>query len=327
MTDRTQHDDIERALAQTLAPYSIELSVQRWTSDQTAIVTVSRHGFEAIYRMAWLPHVTLSELARVDQLDRTHRLLVTGPRISSRTAEALVAADIDYLDYAGNVHLEFLPVLIDVRGRRSPTKEPTHRSTDANLFSARRMQVLFALLSWPDMVEMPVRRIAEAAGTSVGIAQSTLEIMKDSDYLVGKSLRRRDELIDLWSAAFRGALLPKLRLLAFHGSIESWRPLPGDLVSGESAVGMIRQPQTLTIYTEHFDLTVAVRNRWQKSNNPNIEVRQRFWKAPDGAIPLDKQGAFVTSAAPPLLVYADLLTSKEARQAEVARTLRRDHLV
>ncbi|WP_410870536.1 type IV toxin-antitoxin system AbiEi family antitoxin [Nocardia sp. A7] len=327
MTDRTRHDEIERSLAQMLADYSIELTVQRWTAEQTAIVDVCRQGFEATYRLAWLPHATLSELARIDQQDRTHRLLVTGPRITSRTAEALVAADIDYMDYAGNVHLDFGPVFIDVRGRSGQTEVSSHRAAEANLFSGRRMQVLFVLLTWPKSAEMPVRRIAAAAGTSVGITQSTLEIMKESDYLIGRSLHRRDELIDLWAAAFRGALLPKIRKLSLRGNIDRWSAPAGYLVSGESSVEMIRQPQTLTIYAENFDLAEAVRNRWQKSDDPNIEVRQKFWEAPESATPSDGRGIFVESAAPPLLVYADLLASKEPRQSEVARSLRKDHLV
>ncbi|MFE7799774.1 type IV toxin-antitoxin system AbiEi family antitoxin [Nocardia sp. NPDC057440] len=327
MADRTQHRDIENSTAQALSELSIEFSVQHWTSDQTAIVNVSRHGFDMTYRMAWLPHATLSELSRVDQQDRAHRLLVIGPQITSRTAEALRAAEIDYIDYAGNAHLNFGPVLVDIRGRRSPTREPSHRPADANLFSARRMQVLFVLLAWPDLVDMPVRKIAEAAGTSVGIAQSTLEIMKESDYLIGRSLQRRDELLDLWAAAFRGALLPKIRRSSFSGSIESWSPPHGYFVSGESAVELIRQPQTLTIYVEHFDLAEAIRNGWQKSDDSNIEVRQKFWKEPNWAAPSDRNGVFTRSAAPPLMIYADLLTSSEPRQSEVARTLRRDQLV
>ncbi len=327
MTDRTRHDDIERSLAQMLAEYSIEISVQRWTSEHTAIVDVRRQGFHTTYRLAWLPHVTLSELARIDQQDHTHRLLVTGPRVTSRTAEALVATDINYIDYAGNAHLDFGPVLIDVRGRSGPTKVSSHRAADANLFSGRRMQVLFVLLNWPNSAEMPVRRIAEAAGTSVGITQSTLEVMKESDYLIGRSLHRRDELIDLWAAAFRGALLPKIRSLSFRGNIDHWSAPAGCFVSGESSVEMIRQPKTLTIYAEKFDLAEAVRNRWQKSEDPNIEVRHKFWEAPEWATPSDGRGIFVRSSAPPLLVYADLLASKEPRQSEVARSLRKDHLV
>ncbi|MGY0501404.1 type IV toxin-antitoxin system AbiEi family antitoxin [Nocardia sp. FBN12] len=327
MSDRTRLDDIEQSLARRLAEYSIDLSVRRWTSEQTAIVDVRRQGFETTYRMAWLPRATLSELARIDQQDHMHRLLVTGPRVTGRTADALVAADIDYIDYAGNIHLNFGPVLVDIRGRSGPATASSPLAAEANLFSGRRMQVLFVLLTWSNMAEMPVRRIAEAAGTSVGITQSTLEIMKEADYLIGRSLHRRDELIDLWAAAFRGALLPKIRNLSFRGNIDRWSAPAGCLVSGESSVEMIRQPQTLTIYAENFDLAEAVRNRWQKSDDPNIEVRQKFWKAPDWAPPSDEHSQFVRSAAPPLLVYADLLASKEPRQSEVAKSLRKDHLV
>ncbi|WP_194836371.1 type IV toxin-antitoxin system AbiEi family antitoxin [Nocardia sp. XZ_19_369] len=327
MADRTLHCDIEHSVARALSEFSIEFSVLHWTADQTAIVSVSRRNFDMTYRMAWLSHATLSGLSRLDQQDSAQRLLVTSPHINSRTAEALRAAHIDYIDYAGNTNLNFGPVLVDVRGRRNPNMEQSHRPADANLFSARRMQVLFVLLAWPDFADMPVRRIAEAAGTSVGITQSTLEIMKESDYLVGKRLHRREELLDLWTAAFRGTLLPKIRRNSFKGDIENWSTRLGALVSGESAVELIRKPQTLTIYTKKFDLMDAVSHGWQQSTDPNIEIRHQFWNEPPWAVPSERRDVFARSSAPPLLIYADLLAVKEPRQAEVARTLRREQLV
>ncbi|BDT88949.1 hypothetical protein IU485_10270 [Nocardia cyriacigeorgica] len=318
---------IERSLAEALAEYSVELDVQRWLSPRTAVATVRRYGVEATYQMVWLPHATLSELARVEQKDDSHRLLVAGRRITSRTADALVAAGIDYVDYAGNTHLDFEPVLIDVRGRHSPAKEPAPRAADANLFSTKRMQVLFALLTWPELVGQPIRRIAEVAGTSVGITQSTLDILKGADYVIERSLHRRDELIELWSAAFRTALLPSLRTLSFEGDIKGWSATPRYLVSGEFAVETIRHPGTLTIYSEHFDLADAARYRWKRSDEPNIEIRHKFWRSPEGAFIPTTHGPFAENTVPPLLVYADLLASNEARQAEVAQNLRSEQVV
>lgn len=325
MPDRTPESDIEHMLREQMAAISIEFELRHWMSDRTAIIDVHRMGFGTTYQLAWLPLARLSEISRLDRYG-THRLLVVSSHISRRTADALHDAGIDHIDGAGNVHLEFGPVLIDIRGRRGPSPGPGHRSTDANLFSAKRMQVLFVLLAWPELANAPVRTIARAAGTSVGITQSTLETMKKSDYLIGGSPHRRDELIDLWAAAYRGTLMPRIHHAAYVGDTQH-HSLPSDyLVSGESAVELIRQPQTLTIYTMDFDPMAAIRNGWRKSENPNIEIRQQFWREPWASAPT-QDGPFVHSAAPPLLVYADLLASKEPRQAEVAAELRNDHIV
>jgi hypothetical protein len=283
MEDRTRGLDIERTVTQVLSEFGIEVDIQHWASDAVAIVVMGRGGYDATYRMAWLPHPTLSEVSRLDQYGHVDPLLVASPWINGRTADALRDAHIDYVDQAGNAHLQFGPVLIDIRGRRREHTEPIQRSPDANLFSARRMQVIFALLTWPDIVNMPVRAIARAAGTSVGITQSTIDIMRDTDYLIGKSLQSRDELIDLWTAAFRGSLLPKIRNSSFSGNIERWSPPPGYFVSGESAVRNIRQHQTLTIYVDAFDPMEAVKNGWRKSDDPNINIRDKFWSEPHEA--------------------------------------------
>ncbi|GAB2724809.1 hypothetical protein GCM10027089_55770 [Nocardia thraciensis] len=187
--------------------------------------------------------------------------------------------------------------------------------------------MLFALLAWPDSAGKPVRQIATAAGTSVGITQSTLEIMQETGFLISGSLQRRDELLDLWAAAFRGSLLPKLEYGSFSGSIEGSSPPSGYLISGESAVALIRSPRTLTLYIEHFDLAEAVRSGWQKSGAPEHRYRRKFWNEPDWAAPTDHQSVFGTSTAPPLMIYADLLASNEPRHAEVARMLRKARLV
>ncbi|MGW5436348.1 type IV toxin-antitoxin system AbiEi family antitoxin [Nocardia asteroides] len=328
MDDRTiDPGGIEQIVARAMSAHSIEFALRHWTSNQTAIVDLSRKNFVTTYQMAWLPHITLSALSRLDRPDDSHRLLVTGPQISNRTAAAFRDAQIDYIDDAGNAHLDFGPVLVDVRGRHSPRSDMSQRPSDANLFSTRRMQVLFAVLAWPDLVDRPVRMIADTAGTSVGIAQSTLELLKSSDYVMGRSLHRREELIDLWSVAYRGSLLPKIRELTFAGDFERWSLPPGYQVSGESAIETIRQPQTLTIYVRNFDPIEAIQNGWRKSTEPTIEIRRKFWSEPPWAEAPDEFGAFTESAAPPLLVYADLLASGEPRQVEVAHALRRDELV
>ncbi|MBF6174442.1 type IV toxin-antitoxin system AbiEi family antitoxin [Nocardia blacklockiae] len=327
MSDRTQHLEIERSMTRALSEFAVDFHVERWMPDETALVTCSRRGSGTTYRMAWLPEPTLSELSRLDSRDRTHRLLVSGPRISSRTADALRDARIDYVDQAGNAHLEFGPVLIDIRGRRHHEIRSSRRPADANLFSAKRMQVIFTLLTWPDIAGMPVRAIADAAGTSVGITQSTLEILKDADFLSGRSLHRREELLDLWVAAFRGSLLPKLRDVSFEGKLTHWSPPPGYFVSGESAVENIRNPQTLTVYVKNFDPMEAVKNGWRKSDDPNIDIRKKFWNEPRGLSIFGRRPIFVKSAAPSILVYADLVASKEPRQSEVAKDLRREQLV
>lgn len=144
--------------------------------------------------------------------------------------------------------------------------------------------------------------------------------------MIGRSLHRRDELIDLWTAAYRGAVIPKIRETSFAGDIASWSPPPGWQVSGESAIETLRQPQTLTIYVKNFDPIVAIQNGWHKSNDPNIEIRRKFWDEPAWATAPEQYGAFTESAAPPLMVCADLLASREPRQSDVA-ALRRDQLV
>ncbi|MFC8531645.1 type IV toxin-antitoxin system AbiEi family antitoxin [Nocardia sp. NPDC057227] len=326
MQDRTQRAEVEAAMSRALSRLPIEFEIRDWASDELAQVEIRRSGETATYRAAWLPHPTWSEVSKLARHGSDEPLLVLGPRINIRTAESLHDAGIDYADLAGNAHLAFGPVLIDIQGRKHVTEPTQHSGGQTNLFSTRRMQVVFALLAWPHLTDAPVRMLAKTAGTSLGLTQSTLSTMRDSGYLIGKSLHRRPELVDIWTAAYRLSLLPKLRLHSFEGDPARWSPRPGYLISGESAVTRIRNPQTLTVYVDDFDFAVGAHSGWRRSAEPNIEVRRKFWTTPLGQ-PLPGAPEFAPTAAPPLLVYADLLATQEPRQTEVAAALRQEHRV
>ncbi|MFC8044221.1 type IV toxin-antitoxin system AbiEi family antitoxin [Nocardia sp. NPDC057353] len=322
MQDRTQRAEVELAVSRALSQLPIEFELRGLSTDGLVRVAIDRSGASAEYRVAWLPHPTLSEVSKLERRADEAPLLVTGPRISVRTADRLRGAGIDYADLAGNAHLARGPLLIDIQGRRPSTERNQRVPGEANLFSARRMQVIFALLAWPDLAGAPVRILAEVAGASIGLAQSTIGIMRNSGYLIGRSLHRRDELLDLWTGAYRTSLLPKLHLHSFAGDPTHRSLPPGYLISGESAVTAIRNPQTLTLYVEDFDFAVGARSGWRRSKEPNIDIRRKFWITPPGWEQPDLS-EFAGIAAPPLLVYADLLATQEPRQAEVAETLRK----
>ncbi len=266
--------------------------------------------------------MTLAAVARLSDSD--HKLLVFGEAISERSATAFRAAGIDYVDAGGNAHLAFGDVYIDVRGRE---QAPVESETPApNLFSAGRLKVVFVLLTWPDLAGSTVREISRAAGTSIGLTQSALQGMEADGYLSRSTLERRDTLLTLWTAAYRGTLLPKLTLASFTGDVPTalqYVQKDADvLISGEAAVGDIAHPETLTFYTRALDPRMPIRWRWRTDREPNIWVRQRFWTEPASITPIR---SYDSGSVPPLLIYGDLLSSNEPRQIEVAAALQERH--
>jgi hypothetical protein len=232
---------------------------------------------------------------------------------------------IDYVDAAGNASITFEGVHIDVRGRRPPRNATTYlsgpRRGGVNLFSAKRAQVIFAILAWPHLLDGAVRGLATASGVSVGLAQQTIDLLEANGFLGGGkrlSPHQRGRLTDQWAAAYPTGLGAPARTRPLSGDISSVRTAGARMfISGESAVPELLRPETLTLYADGLPTEVIRANRWRlNEESPNIFLRDTFWQSPDGPT-----GPGLHSAPWPL-VYADLLASNDSRQAEAAQQLR-----
>ncbi|HEX5202647.1 MAG TPA: type IV toxin-antitoxin system AbiEi family antitoxin [Actinoplanes sp.] len=328
------------AVRERLRELGVALDAEQTVPDAgiDAVLTLSRGSQRQRYAAEAKAPMTLSSVIH-DKPERRGGLsdprLIIGDRISRRSADALRAAGIQFVDASGNAFITFGNVLIDVRGRTEPAaltsgarRQPDRPPHPTNLFSSRRSQVILALLSWPDLSDTTVREIAAASGVSTGQAHDTVLRLQQTGFLApgSRRLERTDELLDLWTAAYLTGLGPRLALARYHG--DPSRPLsgvtPGRPVyrSGESAndSGVVR-PATLTIYLNHVDPRFPVLNRWDASpdREPNVFLRRKFWTSPRAD---EEQFAANGQNAPWPLVYADLVATRDARLREVAQSWR-----
>ncbi|MBM7412607.1 hypothetical protein JOE38_002430 [Clavibacter michiganensis] len=254
------------------------------------------------------------------------RLLLVGPHVSGRGAAILREVGIHHLDAAGNAWLRLPGVVVDVRGR-TPEKPIGPRGSDAtqsNLFSSRRAQVIFALISWPELVSAPIRRIAAASHVSVGLTQDTMKLLEREGYVrtwPEHHLDRVPELIDRWVAAFPLGLGSPGRTRGYHAERMDMQATASSSVrvSGEMAAPGLRG-NTAVVYTDEDVRLLALRNRWRSDREPNVLVREMFWTEPETAEAPVPPGV---RDAPPLLVFADLVASGDSRQRGVAEDMRK----
>lgn len=293
--------------------------------DTVPVTLAHQHG-QAAYRVGYANTLTVSSADGVrPHLHGNERLLLLGPRVTERSAEMFRRLGINYLDSSGNAFIDFDGVLIDVRGRRSqvPDSAGSRRQTrgGVNLFSAKRSQVIFALLSWPELLENSVRKLASVAGVSLGQAQETLELLTQYGFLDDRRhlmRQHRDRLIDQWAAAFPTGLGSDSKTERFSGP---WRNFdPGDTkvwVSGEAATPELLRPETIVLYSEDFPLELMRAHRWRRDEaQPTIFVRNQFWHPPEDVV------GHGIHQAPWLMIYADLIAANDSRQREAAEQLR-----
>ncbi|MET7991160.1 type IV toxin-antitoxin system AbiEi family antitoxin [Amycolatopsis sp. NPDC005232] len=237
-------------------------------------------------------------------------------------AEVLRSRGIDYADTAGNAHLVWDDVLIDVRGRRKPAKSAGRTSLrGARAFGRAGLQVLFALLSWPEAIAFPYRRLAETSGVSLGTVKTVIDELSGAGYLYEARNERRlahgAELLDRWSEAYSTTLASSLVLAEFVTADLSWWSKAkvemlslGVQVGGEAGASLIDRhlrPASLTLYADRLPVKLIGRHRLARAeNDANVHIRTRFWQSPEPE----------SWIVPAPLIYADLLASGDPRQRE-----------
>lgn len=316
-------------LSEQLRELSLDVEMGPTTAITPAVssapMRLARGGGEQNYRLVHGSKLGLTVLATVaPALEPT--FLYT-EFTSPRTMEALRGAQVQHLDMAGNAWIEFGDVLIDVRGRRRPsTDEPRHVGSSENLFSARRVQVIFALLAWPRLWDASRRDLARAAGVSLGQAQGSVRLLEEAGYGPRRMNAQQADLLSLWSAAYPSGLAKSLTLARYRGALGSLQKVNDEdsyFLSGESAVPELL-PASLTLYVSSLDPDLALANRWRSDGVPNIVVRRQFWEAPAESSNYSGPLAGLRDAPWPL-VYADLLSSDDPRARGFAPTWRQRH--
>lgn len=279
----------------------------------------------------YLPRMSATEaLQAAHAVPQDIPLLVVGPRIHESSAKTFRARGIWYLDEAGNAYLRDHGLLVDVRGRRgeaSVSQDSILKVGPSNPFSPRRAQVVFVLLSRPDLADAPLREIARYAGVSVGIAKETIDTLVATGFVEQTSayrhLVRSSELLDLWGSTYPAGLGRSNKIFVGSGDVLDWSVPDGVdfAVSGEQAArNYIRHAETLVLYIRADEkrrtpTDLLLRNRWNRDPSGNVTIRRMFWRNLDG---------LAENVAPPLLIYADLLAAHEPRQTQVAHELRVD---
>lgn len=231
-----------------------------------------------------------------------------------------------YVDSAGNMYVRAPGVLIDVDGRlpASSRKSAPVRRNARNLVSPGRAQVVFSLLTWPHLITRSMKEIGEVAGVSSSLVHTVFLLLEQERYLSATSrrLERRDELIDLWAAAYPLGLARWTELGRFSGepTPRAWNGLGHQVyTSGEYAAEGISGPD-LVLYVPELEPRALMSARWKRpapQEHANIIVRRVFWTDPD-VITLEPR----VEPAPRLLIYGDLLASNDPRQREAAAAMR-----
>ena len=248
--------------------------------------------------------------------------LIVADYVNPRMADRLKEMNIPFLDLAGNAYLNEPPVYVYIKGNK-PVEE---RKPAARVFQPSGLKVLFALLCEPELVFRPYRVIAKSAGVALGTVARVITDMRELGYLMdvypgGPGLRNKVKLIERWVTTYPELLRPKLvlgRYSAVNGkwwtkaSIAASESYWGGEMAAAKLTGYLR-PEKVTIYTRGKPGQLLLMNKLKKDPDGDVEILEAFWQV--------KYDCTLNELAPPLLIYADLMATGDARNIETAKMI------
>jgi len=218
-----------------------------------------------------------------------------------------------------------------VSGERANVKE---RPVTMRGLTPAALQLVFAVLTRPDILNSSVRKIAEVASISHGAAGSALVILEEMGFLRTSTAGRRmsappQRWLDAWTEGYLGRVRPKLETVRMSSInsvgalIERVNPRLREVALGGEAAAAYRnlglKPGTLSLYVDfrspHVVKDLVQELKLRRDPHGPVELVSMFWNTFE--LP-----CFPT--VPDALIYADLVGNGDARTMEVANQLRKE---
>lgn len=252
--------------------------------------------------------------------------------------EILKNMGINYLETAGNCFIKKGELFFYINDRMvTPQRQPK----EGKLWKQAGLKFLFGILQQPKLINSPYRTIAEVTAVALGNIGPFIEELKEEGYLKEAAengekfllLENSEMLRTKWIELFNAVLKPKLKRGRFrflnNTDLLNWREagtgIKGTFYWGaEPAAALLTghlHPEFFTVYTKDQKTNLMKQLRLVPDVKGNVEIMDIFWN-PKMADYLNNNYQTV----PPLLVYAELITSLDSRNRETAQRIKQKYL-
>jgi hypothetical protein len=280
--------------------------------------------FETLHQLqAFWPHGT------------GEQLIVIAPYITQQLAERCREMELCFADTAGNAYVRAPGLHVYVTGKKKPQElEVLDENRPVN---AAGLRVIFALLCRPNLLNATYREIAANARVALGTVGQAIRYLETRRYItpqqiLGATTHRQflnpQRLLEEWVALYPTLLRPKLNPRRFRAARPNWREgmdlTPyGAFWGGEVAANRLAhylQPHTATIYARENPTKLLVDQRMKADVNGDTEFLDVFWNA-ERMNENKEQLPAMRDVVPPILIYADLMTTTDGRNIEAAKMI------
>ncbi|MDZ7766624.1 MAG: type IV toxin-antitoxin system AbiEi family antitoxin [Melioribacteraceae bacterium] len=278
----------------------------------------------------YLNEVNVGILIKNFQNDMDKLIIVTEyifPTIAAEFREK----GIQYIDTAGNIYINQLPLYIERTGRKP--KEIPKRKKMKRFLKPAGMQLVYTLLCNPGIENLPYRKLAEKADVANGTVGWVMNDLKELGYLLDKKNERRlikkDELLMRWVEEYPLQLKSKNLIGRYTTEKTNWwkeaqTDYPDITWGGEVAANILTdflRPQNKTIYVKGNAHNILIaKYKLRKDEEGEIEIVNKFWNFKE------EERYKVKGIVNPILVYADLIATGDTRNIKIAEEIFEDEI-
>ncbi|WP_344851414.1 type IV toxin-antitoxin system AbiEi family antitoxin [Pedobacter jeongneungensis] len=279
-------------------------------------------------RTATLDNIIL----RQDQTDG--RRILIAKYIPTPMKEELRKHSICYIETSGNCYIETRSMFILVSDQK--TAQPKFNE-DTKLWAPAGIKFLFAVLQEPEILNTSYRNMAYASGVALGNVGNFITEMKRDGYIIMGTrlgqptliLENKTAILDKWADMYRTVLRPKQLVGKFRFAKKedrtNWHEhttqyddiLWGGETAGEILTGHL-VPEIYTIYSNSDRFELMKRLRLVPATNGDVEILRPFWNQDTAELG--------HGTVPPMLAYAELISSLDSRNREIALRIKEKYV-
>jgi hypothetical protein len=258
--------------------------------------------------------------------------ILFAPYVGQQMGRHLDEHGMNYVDAAGNCRLRLGDDhVVIIEGQR-----PAREAAGGRGMGAAGFQVLFAVLAKPDLLTVPIRTLADAAGVGKTAAADTIARLEKEGLAAAGRQRRHllhpKTILDRWLAGYATAVRPRLLV----GRYRTGDPDPAALENriektlGETPAWAWGGGGAAMRLTKHYRGEETILH--VETAPPDLPKRLRALPAQDGPLTILRAPGKIGFAGVlprtvhPLLVFTELLTTGNERAREAAQEIRERYL-
>ena len=269
-------------------------------------------------------------LAKLNELGKKYEnfLLITEV-VYPNIGEQLRSRGINYIDAFGNVFIKHNNLLLIIEGKKT---EKDRIEKAGRAFNKTGLKFVYHLLTDKEFIGKTYRDKATICGTAVGNINYITADLLNQGFLRLKTkgvfyIPNREELINQWVVYYERKLKPDYFIGAFRflnkEDAKRWRDIQLDFTKtkwgGEPAADILTnylKPGEFTLYTAEARAELIRNYNLVPDESGNVKIYNFLWNQKD----------VNAKTVDPLIIFADLVNTANARTDELANMIYNEYL-